>query len=195
VSHSSTVDLLVLHALRLKGFADSDAVARRFGLDPEAAHEDLLDAQARGLVSRYAFADLSGWSLTEAGRRHNELQLRTELDRAAARDEVSAVHAAFLPLNAEAVQALTAWQLQPTPGPSSRECLRRLGDVARELDGLERRLTARLPRFAGYHGRLAHALSRSGADPAWITSPELDSCHTVWFELHEDLTATLGIPR
>jgi hypothetical protein len=195
MSNQSTMDLLVLHAVRLKGFADSAAVARRFGLDPEAAHEDLLDAQARGFVSRHSFADLTGWSLTEAGRRHDESLLRAELDQVAARDEVGAVHTAFLPLNAQAVQAFTAWQLAPTPGPAAGDLVRRLGDVAHELDGLERRLVARLPRFAGYHDRFARALARSADDPVWMTNPEVDSGHTVWFELHEDLTSTLGIPR
>ena len=29
----------------------------------------------------------------------------------------------------------------------------------------------------------------------WFTKPVIDSYHTVWFELHEDLLATLGIER
>jgi hypothetical protein len=29
----------------------------------------------------------------------------------------------------------------------------------------------------------------------WFTSPLVDSYHTVWFELHEDLLATLGLER
>ena len=32
-------------------------------------------------------------------------------------------------------------------------------------------------------------------EPAWVTRPRVDSCHTVWMELHEDLLATLGIDR
>jgi len=29
----------------------------------------------------------------------------------------------------------------------------------------------------------------------WVDAIGIDSCHTVWFQLHEDLLATLGIPR
>ena len=29
----------------------------------------------------------------------------------------------------------------------------------------------------------------------WFTKPTIDSYHTVWFELHENLLATLGIER
>jgi hypothetical protein len=32
-------------------------------------------------------------------------------------------------------------------------------------------------------------------DHDWFTKPILASYHTVWFELHEDLLATLGLDR
>ena len=32
-------------------------------------------------------------------------------------------------------------------------------------------------------------------DTDWFTKPMIPSYHTVWFELHEDLLATLGIER
>ena len=34
-----------------------------------------------------------------------------------------------------------------------------------------------------------------GGDLDWFTKPMIDSYHTVWFELHENLLATLGIQR
>src|SRR5690606_18217145 len=37
--------------------------------------------------------------------------------------------------------------------------------------------------------------ARASADPAWITAADRESCHHVWFELHEDLIATLGLSR
>jgi hypothetical protein len=30
---------------------------------------------------------------------------------------------------------------------------------------------------------------------SWVAQPKIDSCHTVWMELHEDLLATLGLER
>jgi hypothetical protein len=34
-----------------------------------------------------------------------------------------------------------------------------------------------------------------GAARQWFTSRAVDSFHTVWFELHEDLLQTLAVPR
>jgi hypothetical protein len=57
-------------------------------------------------------------------------------------------------------------------------------------------LGAALDRFGGYGPRLSLALERVQAgDLDWFTKPMLPSYHTVWFELHEDLLATLGIER
>ncbi|MBF9128404.1 hypothetical protein I0C86_05275 [Plantactinospora sp. S1510] len=192
MAHPSPTDLLVLHAVRLKGFADTASVAARFGLDTEQTREELLDAQAHGWVSRSSFADLAGWSLTGTGYRHNEVQLRDELDRVGARGTVTAVHERFLPLNARASRIFTTWQLGPG---SPTDTFHQLADLATELRDLERPLVASLGRFAGYHDRFAAAVIQADHDPAWITGVEVDSCHRVWFELHEDLIATLGITR
>src|SRR4028119_1944490 len=62
MTSTSPVALLVLHAARLLGFADTAAVAQRFDLDAAATHEHLLDAQANGWVTRTAFADTAGWA-------------------------------------------------------------------------------------------------------------------------------------
>lgn len=56
-------------------------------------------------------------------------------------------------------------------------------------------LAGRLARFSRYAKRLDRAVDRSVGDPAWLESPALDSIHTVWFELHEHLLATLGRDR
>jgi hypothetical protein len=192
MAHPSPANLLVLHAVRLKGFADTTAIADRFGLDPDQTREDLLDAQAHGWVYRSSFADLAGWSLTETGRRRNETQLRDELDRSGAHGTVATVHDRFLPLNTRASQVFTTSQLG---SGRAADVFRQLADLASELRNIERSLAAYLGRFAGYHDRFAGALARVSDDPAWITGVEVDSCHRVWFELHEDLIATLGITR
>ncbi|GIF62602.1 hypothetical protein Ais01nite_06370 [Asanoa ishikariensis] len=192
MAHLSPVDLLVLHAVRLNGFAGTAAVAARFDLDADQTREDLLDAEAYGRVSRSAFTDLGGWSLTQAGYRHNEAQLRDELDHTGARGTVTAAHEQFLPLNARASQVFTTWQLDAGDPADTLHQLARLAD---RLHHLERLVAARLSRFAGYHARFTAALVQAVDDPAWITGVEVDSCHKVWFELHEDLIATLGISR
>ena len=57
-------------------------------------------------------------------------------------------------------------------------------------------LSLALPRFAGSSERYAAALDRAArGEHAWVAQPKIDSCHTVWMELHEDLLATLGLDR
>ena len=57
-------------------------------------------------------------------------------------------------------------------------------------------LAAAIPRFAYYNGRLAAARVRvHGGDHDWFTMPVIDSYHTIWFELHENLLATLNLER
>jgi pyruvate,orthophosphate dikinase len=52
------------------------------------------------------------------------------------------------------------------------------------------------PRFGIYRPRLSRALERVRAgDTSFMARPVIDSYHTVWFELHEDLIAITGRTR
>ncbi len=78
--------------------------------------------------------------------------------------------------------------------PTLTEILAALSGPARRLEGLEQRLTSVLPRFAGYHERSRGRWNGPWThDLHWVTGTDRDSCHRVWFELHEDLAATLGL--
>ena len=192
--HSSSPDLLTLHAVRLTGFADAALIGHRFDLDPAATSVRLETFAADKWIVHSAFAGVSGWSLTEEGRRVNEVQLRQELDDTGGRPQVAEVHERFLPHNATVSAACSAVQLDP--GPQTLEnCWQDLSMVARQLRELERDVTSCLGRFAGYHRRFTTALFAADNDPVWLTGTEVDSCHRVWFELHEDLIATLGLSR
>jgi len=53
-----------------------------------------------------------------------------------------------------------------------------------------------LSRFGGYPDRFRAALERvDRGQRNWVDGSRIDSCHTVWFELHEDLLSTLGLER
>jgi hypothetical protein len=57
-------------------------------------------------------------------------------------------------------------------------------------------LASVLARFGYYNGRFAVARLRvHDGEHEWFTKPMIDSYHAVWFELHENLLATLNIPR
>ena len=55
---------------------------------------------------------------------------------------------------------------------------------------------AQLPRLSHYSAKLQAALDnvRDG-DTAWLSRPLVDSYHTVWFELHEELIGAVGMTR
>ena len=203
----STRELLVLHAVRLKGMADDAEVAARFGLDPALAAELLLDFQAVGWLSRFSFAGTAGWALTDSGRAANERQLAEELVRTGSTSTVRGAYAEFLPHNGRLLQACTDWQLRPTAADPlaanehtdpewDQQVLHTLSSLSEELRTLGQILGGQLARFQGYDERFRTALNRAEqGDGSWVTRPRIDSCHTVWMELHEDLVATLGIQR
>ena len=185
--------LLTLHAVRLLGFADTEAVAARFRQDRNAVESTLIDAGMNGLVSRSTFDGTSGWLLTGRGRAENERLLSEELDMPGARPLVFAVHDDFAEFNEGVVSACSGIQLGASGG--SQEAMDVLIGALASWRPLEAQLTRELPRFKGYSGRLLHALKSSARDPAWLTATDRDSFHRAWFELHEDLIATLGLQR
>lgn len=199
--------LRILHAVRLLGFAGTDEIADRAGATRDAASAFLHGAERDGLLQHVAFADAAGWTLTDAGKEENERQLSDERRSADPHGVVLSVHREFRPLNARLLRAVTDWQI--LPGTDGRLMTNDHSDLARDariLDELEllsralapliARLTAVLPRFAGYDERFAAAIFRARAgEPEWVDRTSLDSCHRVWFQLHEDLLATLGIER
>ena len=207
MTRPSPPELLTLHAVRILGFADTTAVAGRFGLDVAEVGETLGDAEAWGWVTRSTVADLSGGSRTDRGRAETERQLAAEVAAAGAGAEVDAVHREFLPLNARLLAACTRWQMRPTPsdalavndhadGAWDADVLAELGAIARGLAPLVRRLRDVLTRFADYDTRIDAALRRARTgEHGWVDRSDLDSCHRAWFELHEDLLATLGLDR
>ncbi|MEV0404541.1 transcriptional regulator [Actinoallomurus sp. NPDC050550] len=207
MTRDSPLDLLVLHAVRITGFADTPVLAHRYGLDAAETKEVLRDAQARGWVEHTAFAGTEGWSLTETGRAEDERRLAAELARIGDADEVGDVYRGFLPLNALLLQACTDWQLRPAAGDRlavndhsdpdwDAGVLSELAGIDRALTPLADRLGSVLTRFRGYNERFTAALARARAgEGAWVDGTDVDSCHRVWFELHEDLIATLGLDR
>ena len=196
---SADIQHRVLYAVRLLGYAGTQDVSERAGLAMDPVEAGLLEAQSSGHIAWSQFADDGGWSLTEDGKLYGEKLLAAELERSAARPLVESVMEAFEPLNPLVTQACTRWQLTEmkiAAVPASLgDVLAELADAAGQWAALEQRLLQALPRFGGYHTRFCHAIERARTDPAWVTSLEYDSAHRVWFELHEDLLATLGRGR
>lgn len=204
---ASDPELLTLHAVRLLGMGDDDEVAARFDLGLVVAGELLLDFQAVGWVTRVEFAGTGGWTLTDLGRTEGERRLAAELAVTLSRPTVEAAHRMFLPQNERLLRAATDWQLRPsrtdplaandhTDRDWDQGVLDRLSTLSEDLGAICAPIGDRLTRFQGYDERFAAALDRvRRGDLGWVNRPKVDSCHTVWMQVHEDLLATLRLAR
>lgn len=198
---------LALHGVRVLGFPAAARIATRYRIDAGAVQEALLDFEARGWVSQVSFGGTSGWSMTEAGRAEDERRLAAELAKAGARDTVSRAHTVFLPLNRRLGDACTKWQIRATRADPmafndhtdwrwDERVLQALASIGSSFKNLCEQLAGCLARFDAYAGPYASALSKAQAGHRdWVDGHDRDSCHLVWIQFHEDLLATLGMPR
>ena len=201
--HRSDPALVVLHGLRCTGAAPALRVAQAVRLSTAEVESELIDLGIAGLVS-YTGGPFSGWSLTDAGRQEVAARLARELDAAGARAGVERAHREFAELNPLVLDTCTDWQLrsrrpsQPndhTDRGYDAQVLRRLSALDQRAQTLCAGLAASLSRFAPYGDRLTQALERAQAGDTAAVTDRPDSYHSVWFQLHEDLLVTLGIPR
>lgn len=187
MAHASDTRLVVLHALRLKGMADAAEIARAGGAAPAAVEAELADLLAHAMVR---FLDKRGsWSLTPEGRAEHARLLRVDLDGAGCVAVVESSYRRILGVNVELLATITALQ-------QGEPAIERLRAVHHEALGATAELAVELERMRSYGPRLAAALQRVEAgEREWVARPLMDSYHTVWHELHEDLLLTLGIER
>lgn len=115
---------------------------------------------------------------------------------------MAAVYDDFRAINADFKRLVTDWQLKD--GAPNRHddaeyddaVLARLDDAHARVTPVIEAAAAQLPRLNRYAAKLAAALDKVRAgDTAWLTRPLIDSYHTVWFELHEELIVAVGLTR
>ena len=198
----SSPSLLVLLGLRLAGFRPADVVAAATGL-PEAEVAELLEGFATAGLATHRSGRFDGWTLTPEGRAEGERLLAAELDDAGCRGELERCYQDFLQLNGPLLALCTDWQMSGpetlndhTDAAYDAAVVARLVELDRAAQPVCARLAGCLGRYDGYGPRLAEALRRLRAgERDWFTKPMIASYHTVWFELHEDLLATLNLDR
>ena len=207
MAHDSDPELLVALALRLKGFGEVEAVAAVHGLDVEHVNAALAALVERGHCMAREVEGVEKFILTPTGREAGEAGLRADLDSSGSRDTVRSAYDEFLVLNGSMLQLCTDWQVRSTGGDGQQlndhtdedydqEVLARLVDLDGELRRVLAGLSVAMSRYGAYQRRFRDALDRLlGGDLDYFTKPLIPSYHTVWFELHEDLLATLGINR
>ncbi len=202
--HRTSADLLVLHTLRCIGFASLPRVAVATGLPEADVESELIDLAVLGLVTHTGGA-FGGWGLTEVGRIIDAKRVAHELATAGARTAVAEGYDGFLVLNPELLDVCTAWQTRSVDGQVTlndhrdpaydARVLNRLSDLDQRADVVCAQLSTALHRFQRYRARLTDAHDRVRRGAREYVTDSTESYHAVWFQLHEDLLATLGIPR
>ncbi|MGK2959182.1 MAG: MarR family transcriptional regulator [Acidimicrobiales bacterium] len=196
---------LVLHALRVKGVAVPEAIGVAMGLDVDEIHHALAELESQGLV-RTREGVVAGWTLTSLGRDRDREFVDAELDATNARVALERIYGGFRPLNSVFLRACTDWQIRNYEGERvvndhgdpdyDKTVLATLVTVCEQMQLILNDVIATLGRFGPYRIRLERALDRVvSGQLEWFTGPLIDSVHTVWFELHEDLLATLNVAR
>ncbi len=113
---------------------------------------------------------------------------------------------AFLALDHRMKETVTAWQMREVDGAQTfndhsdaaydAAVLADLAALHEDAAAWLRPLVAGLPRLAAYRERLDRAnAAAQGGDQRYVASPRVDSYHSVWFELHEDLILLAGRNR
>jgi hypothetical protein len=179
-------------------------VADLVGLDESVVTAELQTAAASDFVM-FRDGRRTGWALKPAGRVENERLLAGELDASGNRDVVQQAYDRFLTLNGTMLAVCTRWQVKDadaqelndhTDADYDAAVMAELAELDAGVQPICAELAGALDRFDVYAPRFDHALEQlRNGELDWFTKPVMESYHTVWFELHEDLLATLGIDR
>jgi hypothetical protein len=173
-----------LHELRVRGTAP----------DEGAAADRLVDAG-------FALRRKERLMLTPTGRA--EADIRFRLTDTPEGEAVQTAYDGFLPRNQVLIQICSDWQVRAGGVPNDHTdsvydwgVIDRLEAHDEQFGPIVRSLGKRVSRFAQYRERLRGARRQVVAgEHSWLLSPRIDSYHTVWMQLHEDLLLGLGLER
>lgn len=192
-------ELTVLQAVRLKGRVSPADLAAT--LDEDAG--DITYVVER-LTAAGLLANGSALRITPSGRDRLETLLAEErggIDTAA----LATAYDDFRSVNTDFKSLATDWQLKggPEGSPNTHDdaeydaaVVARLHDVHARVQPIIEAVSAQLPRLRTYSAKLQVALAKIAAgETTWLTRPLIDSYHTVWFELHEELILATGRTR
>ncbi len=191
----------LVRALSVKGTATTDQLAEAVLADAKSIEVVLGGLREDGAVE----GDSDAQRLTSTGRDRAKALL--EADRQGFPDErAGQVLEQFAAFDGRMKSIVTAWQLRDVNGVQvlndhSDEAydagvLADLASLHAEVGPWLDARAADVRRFGTYRARLDRAAERAaGGDGRWIASPRLDSYHSAWFELHEELIRLAGRTR
>jgi hypothetical protein len=185
---------LVMHGLAIKKHATPEAVAGILGIEVETVRTTLAQ-----LVEGKRVVEAQGkYVLAPAARMALDSDYSLFYEEAREDSSFWAGYNEFERLNAELKQLITDWQTIDVRGQrvandhSDKDrddrIIDRLGELHERAETALGKLAGVLPRFSIYRDKLAVALEKAeDGDIAWVSDARIESYHTLWFELHEDL--------
>lgn len=193
---------LVMHGIAVKKYGAAEEVASIVGLPKDTVEERVKEAVSTGRVN-----EVNGkYILTPIG----QITLKSAYAKAYAahRDDSGfmAAYEEFEKINTDLKQVITDWQTIKLGGQAvandhsdtayDAKVIDRLGDVHERVESVLDRLSGKEPRLKIYNTKLLAALEKAeDGEIKWVSDATIDSYHTVWFELHEDLLRIVGRNR
>lgn len=191
-----------MHGLAVKKHGTPEAIAGILGLDPsevKAVIAQLMEAKrVIEVQGKYLLTPLARMALdSDYSRLYADLRTNPQF---------KAGYEGFERINGALKQLITEWQTVAVGGERvpndhgdkdyDRNIIDRLGQLHERAEIVLDELAGAVPRMKVYRDRLLAALEKAedGAI-AWVSDAKIESYHTLWFELHEDLLRLMGRQR
>lgn len=195
---AEVLELSLLQLLRLKGRLKPEDLPGSLNHSEETCKKILEAAMTSG------FCVQKGPSvrLTAEGRERLAALLEEER-RQVDQERLESLYHEFDRHNTNFKAIITSWQMRDNGEPNDHSdpdydagILAKLDALHGEFADLLDKIVSEAPRLTHYPPRFANALERIHAgEYQFVARPIIDSYHTVWFELHEDLIVLLGRTR
>ncbi|SRR6056297_3531256 len=193
---------LVMHGIAVKKYATVEDICSITGLKERSVSDLVVEAVTKGRAN-----EANGkYLLTPTG----QITLKSAYTKAygALRSdgEFIAAYTDFERVNNDLKQAITDWQTIELGGQTvandhsdadyDAAVIDRIGDIDERVEGVLTRLGQHVPRLLRYREKLLSALEQAeDGDIRWVSDATIESYHTVWFELHEDLLRIMDRER
>jgi len=193
---------MIFHGLAVKRHARPEDVARLICRPHAKVASQLNEAVKSGRVVEISGAYTLG-PLARVALEADYSRIYADIRR---NDVFLAAYNSFEHVNIELKSLITDWQSVNVGGrivanDHSDEAydmaiIDKLGGIHDRVEVILTKLSEAIPRFTFYTAALTQALERAEAgEIEWVSDVKIESYHTVWFELHEDLLRVTGNQR